>query len=250
MGKNRRLVAIMSVVLLLAVFVVSKCFEGAKEDGEIPVKKIEHKESETSNKDYDATIVIDAGHGGVDPGKVGVDGQLEKDINLSIALKLVKILEDEKDIHIKVIPTRTEDMGHYSENDKNKKMTDMKRRCEIANSSDADMVVSIHQNSYHSSSVKGAQVFFYRDSEGGKKLAEVLQENLIKSISDGKKGRVAKANDNYYLLLNVKCPAVIVECGFLSNSAEAALLGSDEYQEKIAGAIALGIKEYLIDKNK
>ena len=88
-------------------------------------------------------------------------------------------------------------------------------------------------------------MFYYEKSEKGKALANKIQTRLVESLSEGKKGRVEKANDNYYLILNVKCPAVIVECGFLSNEDEARLLGDDEYQKKITKAIIEGIRDYL-----
>lgn len=186
-------------------------------------------------------VVIDAGHGGVDPGKVAINRALEKDINLAIAKKLEKMLQEDS---IKVVMTRSEDEGLYEEGDSNKKVADMKKRCEIVNETKPDLMVSIHQNSYQSESVKGAQVFYYEKSEEGKKLADILQKNLIQDI-DKTNNRVAKANDNYYMLLHVQCPAVIVECGFLSNWKEAESLKTDEYQEKIAAAVKKGILEYL-----
>ena len=105
-------------------------------------------------------------------------------------------------------------------------------------------MVSIHQNSYPEEDVDGAQVFYYSGSAEGKLLGGMVQESLKREIADGNH-RVAKANKDYYLLKKSTCPAVIVECGFLSNPAEAALLATEEYQEKIAFAIHLGILEYL-----
>ena len=178
-------------------------------------------------------VVVDAGHGGTDPGKVGVDGSLEKDINLAVAERLKTYLEQDD---VKVIMTRETDTGLYSETDSRKKMADMKKRCEIIEESGADLVVSIHQNSYHEESVSGGQVFYYRDSSKGKALAEILQDRFDYVLGDQNR-RLPKANANYYLLLHVKCPIVIVECGFLSNRKEAALLNSGEYQDKLAYTI-------------
>ena len=189
-------------------------------------------------------VVVDAGHGGTDPGKVGVDGSLEKDINLAVAERLKTYLEQDD---VKVIMTRETDTGLYSETDSRKKMADMKKRCEIIEESGADLVVSIHQNSYHEESVSGGQVFYYRDSSKGKALAEILQDRFDYVLGDQNR-RFPKANANYYLLLHVKCPIVIVECGFLSNRKEAALLNSGEYQDKLAYTIHMGIMEYLNKK--
>lgn len=189
-------------------------------------------------------VVVDAGHGGTDPGKVGVDGSLEKDINLAVAERLKTYLEQDD---VKVIMTRETDTGLYSETDSRKKMADMKKRCEIIEESGADLVVSIHQNSYHEESVSGGQVFYYRDSSKGKALAKILQDRFDYVLGDQNR-RLPKANGNYYLLLHVKCPIVIVECGFLSNRKEAALLNSGEYQDKLAYTIHMGIMEYLNKK--
>jgi N-acetylmuramoyl-L-alanine amidase len=186
-------------------------------------------------------VVIDAGHGGTDPGKVGVDGSLEKDINLAVAKRLKTYLEQDD---IRVIMTRETDTGLYSDTDSRKKMADMKKRCEIIEESGADLVVSIHQNSYHEESVSGGQVFYYRDSAKGKALAEILQKRFSYVLGEQNR-RLPKANGNYYLLLHVKCPIVIVECGFLSNRKEAGLLNSGEYQDKLAYTIHMGVAEYL-----
>ena len=186
-------------------------------------------------------VVVDAGHGGTDPGKVGVDGSLEKDINLAVAERLKTYLEQDD---VKVIMTRETDTGLYSETDSRKKMADMKKRCEIIEESGADLVVSIHQNSYHQEDVSGAQVFYYRKSEKGKRLAEILQKRFDYALGDQNR-RKAKPNDSYYLLLHVKCPIVIVECGFLSNWKEAALLKTEEYQDRVAYTLHMGIMEYL-----
>ena len=246
MVKRNKLVNVMSVVLLCAVWVTTGLFSacGDRSSGENMPEQEEESEKK-GNKEPELTVVVDAGHGGMDPGKVGVDGQLEKDINLSIALMLKDILEKREDISIEVVLTRSEDMGHYKETDSNKKMADMKARCQIVEESGADILISIHQNSYHASSVHGAQVFYYGESAEGKNLAESIQDNLVSNLSADGKGRVAKANDSYYILLNVGCPAVIVECGFLSNPEEARLLESEEYQRKVAECIGEGLAEYL-----
>jgi len=186
-------------------------------------------------------VVIDAGHGGNDPGKVGIDGSLEKDINLQIAKKLKTYLEQSD---VQVVMTREEDAGLYSESDSGKKMADMRKRCQIIEESGADLVVSIHQNSYHEENVTGGQVFYYKSSQKGKRLAEIIQKRFDYVLGE-KNRRLAKANGNYYLLLHVKCPIVIVECGFLSNRGEAAMLQDMEYQDRLAWTIHMGVLEYL-----
>lgn len=200
----------------------------------------------TSNKvkEGEKLVVIDPGHGGKDPGKVGVNQALEKDINLEIALLVKEFLEQDD---IKVVLTRDGDYGLYEESDTNKKVVDIKKRVEIIETSDTDLAVSIHQNSYGSGDITGAQVFYYTHSEEGKKAAEVMQTQLKEGI-DSSNHRQAKANTSYYLLKKTTTPTVIVECGFLSSETEAALLCDNAYQEKLAWNIHLAIIKYLNQK--
>lgn len=186
-------------------------------------------------------VVIDSGHGGNDPGKIGVNGSLEKDINLQIAKKLKAYLEASD---VQVVMTREEDRGLYEESDSHKKMTDMRNRCELITKTKPVLVVSIHQNSYHEEPISGGQVFYYKSSEKGKKLAELIQKRFDFVLGE-KNRRLAKPNGSYYLLLHVKEPIVIVECGFLSNWKEAKDLGTESYQERVAWTIHMGIMEYL-----
>lgn len=181
-------------------------------------------------------IVVDAGHGGFDPGKVASDGVTEKTINLAIAGKLCGFLEQGGAV---VRTTRVEDSS-LSEN----KRADLRNRADIANNSNADLFVSIHQNSFPKSNVKGAQVFYYKGSEEGKRLAYLIQ-NRLKEVVDIDNQRIAKANESYYVLKQIKIPSVIVECGFLSNGVEHDKLMSTEYQEKLAWAIYMGILDYF-----
>lgn len=186
-------------------------------------------------------IVIDPGHGGRDPGKVGVNKALEKDINLNIAFKLKALLELND---IKVIMTREEDIGLYSETDSNKKMADLRKRIEIIHSSKADIAISIHQNSFTQEYVKGAQVFYHSQSDAGRRLSIIIQEQIKEALKDDNH-RKAKSNSNYYMLKKTECPLVIVECGYMSNQKEAALLIDEAYQEKLAWGIHMGIMKYI-----
>lgn len=186
-------------------------------------------------------ICIDSGHGGNDPGKIGVAGTKEKEVNLAIALKLKKSLEKQ---NIRVVMTRTDDRNLADANGTNEKTSDMKNRVAKMDSEQPDAVISIHQNSYTDSTAKGAQVFYYSESEKGKKLAEVLQKSLIEN-ADPENHRMAKANTSYYILKNTSAPTVIVECGFLSNPEEERLLNTAQYQEKLVDALQKGICEYL-----
>ena len=188
-----------------------------------------------------ATVVLDAGHGGMDPGKVGVAGTLEKELNLEIVYRVKRLLEQN---NVQVILTRESDAGLYTEADSNKKSADMKKRIAIIEKEAPALVVSIHQNSYTSPSCKGAQVFYFEGSESGERLAGILQDVIKETLADGNT-REAKGNSSYYMLKKSTATSVIVECGFLSNPEEEALLLQEEYQEKMAWAIHLGILQYL-----
>ncbi len=189
-------------------------------------------------------VAVDAGHGGADPGKVGQSGVLEKDVNLAVAQKLQARLETDG---IRVVMTRKDDNGLYSENATNKKREDMAARVRIIAEAEPVFVVSIHQNSFPDASCKGAQVFYYKESEESKQLAELLQKKFQEVLADGNT-RQAKANSDYYLLKKTVCPIVIAECGFLSSPTEEALLSTPEYQEKVADVLYQGIKQYLSER--
>ena len=180
-------------------------------------------------------IVVDAGHGGWDPGMVS--GKVEeKDINLSIARKLQVFLEQGG---ATVIITRLDDSDLAKS-----KAGDMQARRLIANTSNADIFVSIHQNSYHSANVKGFQAFYFNESDNSKKLATCIQDSMKEFVNPGNK-LSSRANKNYFVLKQTQMPAVLVECGFLTNYNERNKLTQDEYQEKIAWGIYLGIVKYF-----
>lgn len=224
---KRKLDILLTIIFLAGVTYVS-FFAG------IPLKKA------NATEEAKKVIVVDAGHGGNDPGKVSGNNVLEKDINLQIATKLANELEN---AGYKVVMTRTEDNGLYKEDDINKKAVDLRARCEIAEKENADLLISIHQNSFSDSSVRGGQTFYYTHSDKGKKMATLIQKHLKSADKDNT--REAKANDSYYLLIHTPCICVIVECGFLSNAAETELLVTDEYQNRLVGSITDGVKEYF-----
>ncbi|MCD8216395.1 MAG: N-acetylmuramoyl-L-alanine amidase CwlD [Clostridiales bacterium] len=186
-------------------------------------------------------ILIDPGHGGTDPGKVVSEGDKEKDINLSISLYLAEYLEQGG---AGVYMTRTEDEALSDS-----KRTDLRQRRQLAERSEVDAYVSIHQNFYPREEVKGAQVFYPKSCDEGKALAECIQSRLIE-IADESNKRVVKENNTYYMLKNAEKPSVIVECGFLSNPEENRLLNSEEYQKKIAWAVYIGIADYFAENEK
>ena len=186
-------------------------------------------------------VVLDPGHGGKDPGKVGADEELEKDINLAISLKVREKLEEDG---MEVVMTREEDVMLSDGDADNKKLEDLNRRIGIINEQQPAIAVSIHQNSYSDPAVRGAQVFYFTHSDKGKQAAETLQKELLEF--DQENTRDIKANDTYYLLKKTEVPTVIVECGFLSCPGEAELLTDEAYQEELAGAIAKGIESWVV----
>ena len=186
-------------------------------------------------------ILVDAGHGGSDPGMIGVGGLEEKGINLSISLLLRDTLEKSG---YSVIMTRGEDKGLYDSSAANKKAQDMQRRIAMIRDHMPVLSVSIHQNSYHDAGVHGPQVFYYESSVEGKKLAEAVQSSL-NDLLEVDRPRKVKGNTSYYLLKRSSGTLVIVECGFLTNPEEAQKLQTKEYQEKVAAAVSEGIRTYL-----
>lgn len=187
------------------------------------------------------TVVIDAGHGGVDGGCVGLYGIIEKDITLCIAKKAEKIFLDNG---YNVVMTRDSDVSIHSDDKKsirNKKNSDLTNRANLANKTGAMAYISIHLNKFEQEAEFGSQVFYKADDEQGKKYARSIMLEM-KKINE-KNRRVANKLPNKNLLFkNLEIPAVLVECGFISNNNEALLLKTDEYQEKLAMAIFNGIK--------
>lgn len=232
---NVKMEIFMSIVLLTSVTAIA-----------CNMDKVAEKESEiiTEKKSNGKVVVIDAGHGGTDPGKVGINGSNEKDINLAIAKASQKVLQDNG---FQVVLTRTEDK-FLNEGTKFSKIGDLNARCKIINDTyyaNKDCVlISIHQNSFTSESVHGAQCFYYQRSDDSKQLGEIIQNKFNEHINT-EKPKKAKPNDSYYMLINSKCPGVIIECGFLSNNEEAAKLVTVEYQYTLAEIINTCVKEYF-----
>jgi len=217
---RRKIELCMTLLLLVGMIIVSK-----------KLSQLVTSENVQAQKEV---VVIDAGHGGHDPGKVGVNDALEKDINLQIAKKVKTHLEKNG---IQVVMTREDDVMEDT------KLEDMKKRVALINKTKPAITVSIHQNSYSDSGIKGAQVFYYTGSEISKEAASLMQEELRKI--DNENTRQIKGNNNFYMLKKTEVPTIIVECGFLSNPEEAEKLVSDEYQEEMAEAICSGILTWL-----
>lgn len=186
-------------------------------------------------------VVIDAGHGGIDPGKISAEGVQEKEINLQIANKLKSELESQG---IRVVMTRESDEGLYREETEGKKTEDMKNRCKIIEETAPVCTVSIHQNSFPDTSVYGSQVFYYHTSDDGRQLAGILQKQLNQDLGIAKP-REEKENSTYYILKRSTSVTVLVECGFLSNPQEARQLASEDYQQRVAESICSGLLTWI-----
>ncbi len=184
----------------------------------------------------DKIIIIDAGHGGVDPGVIGVNGSLEKDITLSIAQNLAEILRNNG---AQVMLSREQDMALGAD-----KSQDLIARVDLVEQNKADIFISIHGNSFpQDSSSCGAQSFFSAQNEQGQILAETIQNALINKLANT--NRQALAHNSAYILKHINIPATMIEVGFLSNSAEEALLNDEAYQWQISMAIYQGLSDYL-----
>lgn len=217
---------------ILALVLLTGCIYGSY--------TLSHYVESAEMEKADVQVILDIGHGGKDPGKVGIDDIIEKDINLKIGKKVKMNLEKEK---ITVMMTRETDEWVGTGENGSTKAGDMKARVKMINEIKPTIVVSIHQNSYQDSEVKGAQVFYYSHSSEGEKLAKIMQE-CLREI-DTENHRQVKANDTYYLLKRTEVPTIIVECGFLTNPEEAAKLAGEEYQAQVAQAIVNGIKKCM-----
>lgn len=229
----------MAIILVLSAAILSQSWGINKHQQETIATKSSNVKSINQK-----CIVIDAGHGGDDPGKIGINGALEKDINLNIAHKLKALLESQD---YKVVMTRTTGDGLYKQGTQNMKVEDMHNRCDIITENMPVFTISIHQNSYSEEYVKGAQVFYYGQSKDGEELAKKIQASMIERL-DPENHRIEKANESYYLLKKTPTPTVIVECGFLSNSQEAELLTTDNYQNQVAWAVMMGVLQYLSEE--
>lgn len=187
------------------------------------------------------TIIIDAGHGLPDAGANAKDGTSEENINLNISLKLQKLLEASGST---VILTRSDENGIYDLNSKNKKQSDLKNRVNLANSSNAELFISIHLNKINITSCFGWQSFYQKNNEKSKLLASHIQKNLNDSIQKNNKREILPLSGKY-ITDNIKIPTVIIECGFLSNDEDLKNLKTDIYQENLAWGIYTGIIDYF-----
>lgn len=198
----------------------------------------------TDSIDDRPTIIIDAGHGGEDGG-AQVGDVLEKDINLSISNKLSDIL---RLCGCRVTEIRDEDLSVYDEGAqtiREKKVSDLKHRVEIVNEDENNILVSVHQNKFDNSTYSGTQVFYSSNNENSRALAENVRSAVVSLLQNDNTRELKPAGSDIYLLDNATVPAIIVECGFLSNDEERSKLMDDGYQNEMAYSIAMGVLEYL-----
>lgn len=191
------------------------------------------------------TIIIDAGHGGEDGGAIGVDGVVEKNLNLPIALEVAKQLKKQG---LSVVLTRDGDYATYSEEAKTlgqKKTSDIHNRFALIEDTKNCIFVSIHMNHYDSEYCSGAQTFYSDNNEDSAVLAQKIQNAIREEIQHDNERQIKPATSSIYLLYYAEVPAVLVECGFISNIEESKKLQDPEYQNKIAKSISNGILDYL-----
>lgn len=182
-------------------------------------------------------LILDAGHGGEDGGASSAAGDKESDINLAIVLKLESLMAF---LGIETVLTRSEDVSIHSEGCNTlheKKVSDLNNRVELINRHPNAMVISVHQNNFTDPHCQGAQVF-YRSGEASLQWGEYTQELLRTFLQPDNNRKASGIPEHVYLFQKITCPAILIECGFLSNGAEASLLMTDTYQRKITLAVA------------
>jgi len=188
----------------------------------------------------DFLVIIDAGHGGMDGGAVGISGTKESDLNLDVAKKLAEVLRGKG---IDTIMTREDENG-VTKGEEWSKLRDMKERKKIIKESDADLFISIHMNHFTMEKVNGLRVFYSGDFEESESIAQLIQ-NSVSKITGAKMTNVKAADKSLFLMKSPPMPAILIECGFISNSEEEKKLKDPEYRAKIAWAIADSVDKYF-----
>lgn len=233
---NRRFMSrLMYRIMLLLIFAASFLYasQEAIDTASIPIKNM--------------VVIIDPGHGGIDSGATSINGVEEKHINLDIAMKLRRLIEQAGGVALMI---REDGKGLYTEGSKSgRKREDLKTRQQLIKESDADIVISIHLNSFPQSQYYGAQTFYKNGDERSKKLSECIQSEML-VIMDRGNNRAIKPRSDTYLFKGNNIPGALVECGFLSNPEEEKLLQQGHYQEKLAWCIFSGIIEYFENEAK
>lgn len=229
-----RKVAVVMIIPLAAFFLI------------LTVSHLEKTAPVTGNVASTRTIVIDPGHGGADGGAVGYSGSIEKDLNLDISLKLRDLL---RSCGFRVVMTREDDRSIHDEGAESigaQKRSDLYNRLDIYNEDPTAIVISIHLNKYEDMSCKGAQIFYSTNQEASKELAQSIQSAFVGTLQSGNKREIKPAESNLFLLFHSEVPAILCECGFVSNPEEEALLMNEEYRSKVAFVIMTGLMDYLV----
>lgn len=191
------------------------------------------------------TVIIDAGHGGVDGGTSADDGTLEKDLNLQIALKLNEMLNS---FGVKTVMIRDTDISVHDDTAKTirqKKVSDLKNRLDIINNTEDSVFVSIHQNHFGESKYNGTQIFYSKNNPDSQKLADCIRMPVVSYLQPENTREIKQSGTEIYLLYHSRIPSVMVECGFLSNAEETVKLKDEKYQQQLAFIISLGITDYF-----
>lgn len=231
MEKNKLLIRFFCIILAICSFFISVYFSLCK------------KETIALTPPKSFSIVLDAGHGGIDCGTIGIKtGNKESDLNLDTVFLLKEYLSSSLSVSL----TRDNQDGLYGEYSEGFKRRDMQKRKEIIESVNPDIVVSIHMNKFPSPSRRGAQVYYQRGDEKSKELANVVQEMLNTYINIPTQNRSYSANTGDFYICKIKKPTIIIECGFLSNEQDDKLLSQKSYRKKLAYVIYNGIISYLL----
>ncbi len=250
--RRRKLILFFLVVLFFSVLIIPDSAHSAEVNNR---PKIKDRKKQKENNDNipqeeqvkEKIILLDPGHGGYDGGAISKNGTVEKDINLSISLKLRTQLEKQG---FKVHMTREKDESLNTLKPSSKKVEDLTNRCKKKREVQCDMFISIHQNTFPKGAVKGAQVW-YSNFEESKYLAHSIQTSLRENVDTSNKRIEKPALDSYRILRDgYEAPSVLVECGFITNYDEEQKLKSDSYQEKLAEAIVIGVKNYYEEYDK
>ena len=227
-------------VYFLFYFLVFSVFVGAVMAGSKAVTVI----SESSPVPRKHTLIIDAGHGGIDGGATSCTGVLESNINLQISTRLNDLF------HLLGYETRmirNSDPSVYTQGNtiSSQKASDLKERGRIVNSTENAVLISVHQNTFSDQKYSGAQVF-YAPTDGSQSFAESLQTAMVSAVNPGSRRKAKKAS-GIFLMEHIQCPGILVECGFLSNPVEEAMLRTKEYQQKLCCVIAATATGFLTE---
>lgn len=228
-----------------AILVLLGCFTVIAATADHSQVSVRASSSRTENR---YTVVLDAGHGGMDSGAVGINGELEKNINLAVVRDLKDMLTLSG---FNVVLTRDADVSIHDDGvtgTRDQKVSDMKNRLDIISRQGTNsLFISVHQNKFTQSEYFGAQIFYNENNPDNRMIAQIMQDNF-KKIQPGNDRQIKLSGDELYLFKNTQIPAVLVECGFLSNPDDAAALSDVEYQRKVAYTIYNGIMTYMTSK--